>query len=70
MPQNWVEMNGVKVNIEIADYLKSHNFFLIMRAEEDEAFTISPKKMAKSEIEKRGDPWIANLPKKCPLCGR
>ncbi len=70
MAQNWVEMNGVKLNIEIADYLKAHNLFLIMRAEQDEDFTLAPKEMSKSEIEKRGYPWAAYWPRKCPLCGR
>ena len=70
MAQNWVEMNGVKMNVEIAGYLKANNLFLIMRAEEDEGFIVSPKKMSMGEIEKRGYPWVAYWPKKCPLCGR
>lgn len=68
MAQNWIDMNGVKMNIEVADYLKAKGLFLIMRAEEDVGD--QAKKMSKAEVEKDGYPWIACWPKTCPLCGR
>jgi uncharacterized protein YjiS (DUF1127 family) len=71
MPQNWVEMYGVKMNVEIADYIKANNFFIILRDQEDEEpEDDSSKKMSEHKKPEGGYPWIFYWPKKCPICGR
>lgn len=68
MPQNWTEMNGVKMHNEIAEYIKMNGFFVVLRAENDEEPIHG--KMTERDLQDDGYPWIACWPNRCPVCGR
>lgn len=65
MPQNWIEMSGVKMNKEVASYILANHFLIILRAEEDDQDEKKSGKTTESLY-----PWAAYIPKKCAFCGR
>lgn len=70
MAQNWTELYGVKMNSEIADYIKMNGFFIVLRAEKDEEPITEQGKMPEMVLLDDRYPWVACWPNRCRICGR
>ena len=70
MAQNWVFLNGVKINNEIFECIKENNYIIVFHEDEDDdpekkkIKNITTSKKSKNDLY----PWVAYIPTTCRIC--